>query len=521
MIKHIGKKLGIIAVVLGASYQSHIYGQNDKYAETWESIAKVNATPDWFLDAKLGIYAHWGPVSSAFEGTEPSKHYAGWHGMMMYNDGKIVETKNGKPSNNYLHHKKKYGKPAKKGYIEIIEDFSPTAFDAKEWADLFAKSGARFAGPVAMHHDNFAMWDSKVTRWNAMNYGGIDPSAALKKEINEKGMRFIGSFHHAFTWKYFGPAHAHGNIDPKDYDLYTNPHSLDNDTPDEAFRTAWWAALKEYIDNYQPDIIWFDWWLENLPEEDRLKFLAYYYNKGKEWGKEVAVCYKEATFNEDVAIKDYERGRPNQPKQNAWLTDTSPGAWFYRPNAKFKTANELIDILADIVAKNGLMLLNVPPNPDGSIPPEMQKLLTDMGAWLEINGEAIYDTRPWTVFGEGPTRLPEGGHKVEEKLNIEYNENDIRYTKKGDKEFFAIVLDEPKGDVIMKTLSTDIGALNSAILEVQLIGSTEKLKWERNEKGLVIQKPSSFPTEYAHAFKITLEGYKENNIGGDVEAHID
>ncbi|MEP2240431.1 MAG: alpha-L-fucosidase, partial [Maribacter sp.] len=158
MEKYSGRKLRIIAALVVVSFQFNLNAQNEVYEESWESIAKVNATPDWFLDAKLGIYAHWGPVSSAFEGTDPNKHYAGWHGMMMYNDGKIVETKNGKPSNNFIHHKKKYGKLSKKGYIEIIEDFSPTAFDAKEWATLFAKSGAKFAGPVAIHHDNFAMW---------------------------------------------------------------------------------------------------------------------------------------------------------------------------------------------------------------------------------------------------------------------------------------------------------------------------------------------------------------------------
>ncbi|NJB35203.1 alpha-L-fucosidase [Croceivirga sp. JEA036] len=511
--------LGCLGICFATSYTGS--AQEKSFEPTWESVAEVNPIPEWFLDAKLGIYAHWGPVSGAFEGADPNKHFGGWHGKLMYEDGKVVKTKSGKPSNNYIHHKKKYGKPHKKGYIEIIEDFSPTAFDAEEWAELFKESGAKFAGPVAMHHDNFAMWDSKATRWNSMNYGGIDPSAALKKAISAKGMRFIGSFHHAFTWKYFAPAHAHGNINPKDYDLYTNPHSIDSETVDAAFLKQWWAVLKEYIDVYQPDIIWFDWWLENLPEEDRLKFLAYYYNKGLEWGKDVAVCYKETTFNEDVAIKDYERGRPNQPKANAWLTDTSPGAWFYRPGAQFKTPNELIDILVDIVAKNGLMLLNVPPNPDGSIPQEMKDLLINMGGWLKVNGEAIYGTRPWTVFGEGPTRLPEGGHKVEEKLTIAYKQDDIRYTKKSDKEFYAIVLDAPTKDITLKTLSTDIGALNSAILKVELLGSNEEVQWERNAKGLVIKKPNTLPTEYAHAFKITLEGYTENDIGGNEDAHKD
>ena len=499
-----------------------VNAQNEKkFQESWKSIEKVNQSPDWFKDSKFGIYAHWGPVSSAFEGADPDTWYAGWHGMKMYEDGKTVKTKNGKPSNNYIHHRNKYGNPKKYGYKHIIEQFEPTNFDAKKWADLIAKSGAKFAGPVAMHHDNFAMWDSKVTRWNSMNYGGIDPSAALKKEIEAKGMKFMGSFHHAFTWKYFAPAHAHGGIDPKDYDLYTNPHSLESDTPDEQFYKDWWAKLKEFIDVYQPDLIWFDWWLENMTEESRLKFLAYYYNKGLEWNKDVAVCYKEATFTEVTAIKDYERGRPNQPKENLWLTDTSPGAWFYRPGAQFKTPNELIDILVDIVSKNGLMLLNVPPNPDGSIPKVMEDLLIDMGAWLRVNGDAIYATRPWTIFGEGPTRLPEGGHKVEEKIKIEYKNTDIRFTNKSDKEFFAIVMDRPENEIVIKSLSTQLGVLNSKILKIELLGSKEKIKWVRNEKGLVIQSPKNFSTEYAHAFKIILEGYTENNIGGNVEDHVD
>lgn len=492
--------------------------KKSKFKPTWTSLEKVNQTPDWFLDAKLGIYAHWGPVSEAMAEAEPGRRYGGWHGMLMYQDGEKVPTKNGNPSNNYQHHVKKYGDPAEFGYKHVIEQFKPTAFDAKEWAKLFAISGAKFAGPVAMHHDNFAMWDSKATRWNSMNYGGIDPSAELKREIEAQGLKFMASFHHAFTWKYFAPAHAYGGVSPEDYDLYTNPHPIESDTPDQDFYKEWWAKLKEYIDKYQPDLIWFDWWLENMDDEIRRKFLAYYYNQGLKWGKEVAVSYKETTFPVTTAIKDYERGRPNQPKSPAWLTDTSPGAWFYRSDAQFKSPNQLIDILVDIVAKNGVMLLNVPPDPDGSIPQVMVDLLTEMGAWLEVNGEAIYGTRPWTVFGEGPTRLPEGGHKIE-KIKIEYTASDIRYTQKSDKEFFAIVMDQPADEIVMHTLSTQIGALNSKILDIRLLGSEEAISWERNERGLVIQAPKVFPTDYAHAFKITLEGYTENDIGGTVEAH--
>jgi len=491
------------------------------YNKGWDSLAKLNQDPKWLKDAKFGIYTHWGPASSAFEGTDPKKHYAGWHGMKMYEDGKKVKTKNGKPTNNFIHHSKKYGNPKKYGYKHIIEQFDPSAFNAKEWANLFAKSGAQFAGPVAMHHDNFAMWDSKATRWNSKNYGNFDPSAELKKEIEAKGLKFMASFHHAFTWKYYAPSHKHKGINSKDYDLYTNPHSLESDTPDEEFYADWWAKLKEYIDVYQPDLIWFDWWLENMTEESRQKFISYYYAQGEKWGKDVVVTYKESTFPESVAIKDYERGRPNQPKEQVWITDTSPGAWFYRPGAKFKSSNELIDILVDIVAKNGLMLLNVPPNPDGSIPQVIKDLLIDMGAWLEINGDAIYGTRPWTIFGEGPTRLPEGGHKVEEKIKIEYVHTDIRFTKKSDKEFYAIVLDTPSDEIVVKSLSTAIGVLNSKIEKITLLGSDEKIEWVRDERGLVIKAPKKYPSDYAYSFKIVTEGYTENDIGGNAAAHED
>ena len=164
------------------------------------------------------------------------------------------------------------------------------------------------------------------------------------------------------------------------------------------------------------------------------------------------------------------------------------------------------------------MLLNVPPNPDGSIPPVMVDLLTEIGGWLAINGDAIYETRPWTIFGEGPTRLPEGGHKIE-KLKIAYTHTDIRFTKRSDKEFFAIVMDKPKEEIIIKALSTQLGVLNSKINTIELLGSDQVIQWERNEKGLIIKAPKALPSPYAHSFRIRLEGYTENDIGGAVQAH--
>ncbi len=273
----------MILVVHGCAKKLTETSSERTYTEDWESLNKVNAVPEWFRDAKFGIYAHWGPVSQAFFDINPNKQLAGWHGMMMYGKNGVPNWKtgenSGKPTSNYLHHKEIFGDPTteeKYGYKYLIENFDTGGFDAKEWAELFKMSGAKFAGPVAMHHDNFAMWDSKATRWNSKNYGGIDVSGELKREVEKLDMKFLASFHHAFTWMYYAPAHEYGVVDPKDYDLYTNPHTMNDKEPDADFYDAWWATLKEYIDVYEPDVIWFDWWLENMTEECRKKFLAYY-----------------------------------------------------------------------------------------------------------------------------------------------------------------------------------------------------------------------------------------------------
>lgn len=503
-----------------AAAEEQIAKAPHSYTEDWPSLAQIDEAPEWFQDAKFGIYAHWGPSTTGNQGIS---RIAGWYGMHMYMDpfydwktGEVLRKPNGEPRVHIgaSHHKERWGDPKTFGFKDVIKEFNPARFDAAEWAELFEASGARFAGPVAMHHDNFAMWDSQATRWNSRNYGGIDVAGELKREIEARDMKFIMSFHHAFTWVYYANAWNYDATEETS-DLYTDKHELTDFTPTQRFRDEWWAKLKEPIDKYQPDIVWFDWWVEALPEADRKKFMAYYFNKGEEWGKDVVVSYKNTSFPAETGVHDYERGRPNVLKDRFWMTDTSPGAWFYYEDAKFVSTNEIVDILVDIVSKNGLMLLNVPPTAEGAIPPEMQTMLRDIGGWLELNGEGIYQTRPFGVFGEGPTRLPAGGHKVEKK-KIVYTQDDIRFTRSKDGEtVYAFVLDTPTKDIAMRSLGSAIAALPGPITSVSMLGSDEPIAWKQYPDALMITKPAAMPSDLAVGFKIELNVRGEIGIGGE------
>ncbi|MFC1763303.1 alpha-L-fucosidase [Planctomycetota bacterium] len=488
------------------------------YQETWESLSQVNEEPNWFADAKFGIYTHWGPIANANVGMERG---SGWYGHYMYMDKANINWKTGTPRNNngkppeaYTHHVKTYGDPSVFGYKDIIPLFQPIKFDAEEWADLFQKSGAQFAGPVAIHHDNFAMWDSEVTRWNVKTTAGVDVTGELEKAIRKRGLKFLTSFHHAFTWVYFGFAYQHDGKDPQYSDLYGDAHDFMDHKPNQRFHEEWFAKLKEVIDKYEPDVIWFDWWVEELDDDYKRKFMAYYYNKAAEWGREVAVCYKNTSFPEETGILDFERGRAKNMTPRLWLTDTSPGAWFYRDKTNFKSTNEIVDILVDIISKNGCMLLNVPPKPDGSLPDEIKTLLTEMGQWLAINGEAVYGTRPWIVYGEGPTKIEKAGHFME-KQKLAYGEKDIRFVGKGKHVIYAFVLGKPQEDILIKSMSTDLTLLVEEIASVKLVGSDTAITWQVGPEGLHITLPTDLPGDHAFAFKIQMKSDSENEYNND------
>ncbi len=465
-----------------------------KYEPSWESLKKYKV-PDWWLNAKFGIYFHWGVYSVPAHETE-------WYSILMYNKEHPVHD----------YHVKTYGDLKTFGYKDFIPDFTGEKFNADEWAGLFKKAGAQFAGPVAEHSDGFAMWDSQLTEWDAMDKGPKrDVVGEMEKAVRKQGMKFITTYHRhwLYTWyptwdettdafdeKYAG---LYGPKVPKStFVLADKPTSP---LPDKEFQEEWLARLNELMDKYQPDIIWFDNKMDIIDEKYRKEFLSTFYNNAEKWGREVVCTYKFEDLPKGTAILDLERSRMSKKKEFPWLTDDSIdwGSWCDVSNPNYKSTNRLIDFLIDVVSKNGALLLNITPRSNGEIPEEVKTRLLEMGEWLKINGEAIYNTRPWKIYGTGPTEVVEG--HLSENKNADNTAEDIRYTSKGDV-LYAIILDWPEKEAIIPVLKKDSELFTKKIEGIKLLGSDEKLKWERTTEGLIIQMPTEKPCEHAFVFKI-------------------
>ncbi len=466
------------------------------YTADWDSLYQHNPAPDWFRDAKFGIYFHWGVYCVPAFGSE-------WYPRNMH-----IEK-----NREHKHHLEKYGDPAEFGYHDFVPMFRAEHFDPEDWAELFAKAGAQFAGPVAEHHDGFAMWDSELTPWNAMDKGPKrDIAGELAKAIRKRGMRFAVSFHHARNnqhqiesqgkkiWTGHYPR-VEGwptvSEDPELRMLYGN-------LPRPDFLEMWNGKLAEVIDKYQPDLIWFDSWLDEIPESHQTQFLAYYLNRAAEWNKDVVVTCKQRDLPLEVAVEDFEKGRTAHITEYPFLTDDtiSYGSWCYTENLRIKPTSEVLHVFIDIVSKNGQLLLNLSPKANGEIPAVQRQVLLDIGQWLEVCGEAIYGTRPFLLFGEGPTRLRKAGHFV--KAGLEYSPQDIRFTRKGNV-LYAIALGWPEDELIIETLGTK-RMPGLAVKELSLLGSDATIAWSQEADGLHLNPPETPPCEHAFAFKILLDG---------------
>ena len=456
------------------------------FAPTWASLGR-HGTPDWYRDGKFGIFVHWGVYAVPAFGNE-------WYPRNMY----LPE----RPE--FAHHIAAYGPQDRFGYKDFIPRFRAERFDARRWADLFARAGARYVVPVAEHHDGFAMYDSARSRWTAAKLGPCrDVLGELADAVRERGLVFGLSSHRAEHWWFFdgGRRFPSDVQDPRFADFY-GPAAPRDRQPDAAFLDDWLARCQELVDRYRPQLVWFDWWIEEPAFEPYLRrFAAYYYNRGEEWGQGVAINYKKAAFPAGAAVWDIERGQLDDIHPRFWQTDTSVAkhSWGYVEGQDYKAAGDLIGDLVDVVSKNGALLLNIGPRADGTIPEPEEALLLAVGRWLAANGEAIYGTRPWKVYGEGPTAVASGSFT--DTKRAPFTARDVRFTTKGE-DLYVIALGGPQRSVTVASLGTHLRLYPGEVGEVRLLGEERPLRWTRDEGGLHVDLPERLPGEHAPALRI-------------------
>lgn len=472
---------------------------SEPFEPEWSSLLRYQV-PTWYEDAKFGIFIHWGVYSVPAFKSE-------WYPRMMYQQG----------SDEFAHHVATYGSHTEFGYKDFIPSFTGEYFNAAEWARLFQRSGARYVMPVAEHHDGFALYDSSFTRWKSTTMGPKrDVIAELAEAIRAEGMVFSLSSHRAENWFYFNGGRAFDSDvqNPAFADLYgaaapltehgiipgEHGHDrLSEPYPDASFLEGWLGRSCELVDKYRPQIVWFDWWVHHVAFEPYLRrFSAYYYNRGREWGLGVAINYKYNAFPEGSAVFDVERGQLDGIRPLFWQTDTavSNSSWGYTKDQDYKTVPALIADLVDIVSKNGSLLLNVGPRADGTIPKEDEEILLGIGAWLKINGEAIYGTRPWKIYGEGPTSIPAGAHT--DKKRPAFTGEDIRFTTQRDV-LYATVLG-PLKDRLVRIASLS----GKAVTSIELLGSNYTPTCEQKEGLLEIRIPDEVTPQAGLVFKFKL-----------------
>ncbi len=478
--------------------------ENGPFRPDWNSLAAYRV-PAWYRDAKFGIFIHWGVYSVPAFGNE-------WYPRNMYIQG----------TPEYQHQVATYGLESKFGYKDFIPMFTAEHFDPDAWVDLFARAGARYIVPVAEHCDGFAMYDSSITRWNAAKMGpDRDIVGALEQATRKRGLRFGVSSHRAeHWWWYDGGMQFDSDVrNPAFADLYgpAQPRTLLGDDnakepdpnhlerwlpPDKAFLDDWLARSSELVDKYHPDFMYFDWWIGQPAFQPYLRrFAAYYYNRAVARKQGVVLTYKDYDFPANTAVLDVERGKLDALNLLPWQTDTSVSihSWGYVNNDSYRSAASLIGELVDVVSKNGNLLLNVGPKPDGTIPQEAQTILLKMGRWLETNGEAIYGSRPWLLYGEGPTTVKSHALYTDQQ---QFTPEDIRFTTHNGA-LYAIALGWPAaGELRIHTLWQGTPYLDGPICSVQMLGSANTLAAEQRSDGLHIQLPSKAPDEPAYVFRI-------------------
>lgn len=496
--------MAILAGAYPALAQSRFDGSRDSL--------KSYQVPQWFQDAKFGIWAHWGPQSAPEDGD--------WYARNMYMEG----------SPQYKFHLDKYGPQSKFGFKDVIATFKAERWDPEHLMDLYQKAGAKYFVSMGVHHDNFDMWNSKYQpRWNAAASGPKKDIVGIwKRAARKRGMRFGVSEHLSNSFDWLAPAHLsdksgpyagvpYDGADPKFADLYhdytTMPEGFANsaramgrDAP-ERWKLQYFNRIKDLIDQHEPDLLYTD---GGIPfDKYGLDLVAHVYNvSARAHGGGVEALYNSKTRSdcaEGTCVLDMERGIVDRIWPAPWQTDTCVGNWHYKKGASYKTPKTVIDMLADIVSRNGNLLLNFPLPGSGELDREELAVLAGITEWMTINGEGIYATRPWKVYGTGPST------KVQPTPGVRFNENgrkaltadDVRFTSKG-KTVYAFVMGWPAGDAVISALGTKSELNPGKVEDVRLLGFGGKVEWSQGEDGLTVKMPANRISEIAVGLKVSM-----------------
>jgi alpha-L-fucosidase len=478
------------------------------FKPTMDSLKQYRC-PEWFCDAKFGIWAHWGPQAVPMDGD--------WYARGIYEQG----------SGHYKYHVQHYGHPSQFGYKDIIPLWKAEKWDPDRLMSLYKKAGAKYFVSMGSHHDNFHLWNSKHHQWNAVNMGPKrDVVGDWQKAAKKCGLRFGVSEHLGASFTWFQASHGsdktgpkagipYDGADPKYQDLYhflADPGDKGWYSNNPRWQKEWFDCITDLIDNYDLDLLYSDGGVPFGNETGR-SMIAHLYNTSLKNRGSLQVVYNCKQGSEGRWVEDLERGIMPKIDPNPWQTDTSIGDWYYNRNWKFRPVSWVIDMLVDNVSKNGNLLLNVVQRPDGSLDAEVEQMLAQLAAWNAIHGEAIFGTRPWLVYGEGATKA-KGGHFNED---YKYSARDIRFTTKGPT-LYAIALGWPKdGQLLVKSLAKPAGENVNNITAVSLLGHDGKIQWKQTADGLVVTLPADKPSEYTCALRITGADLKPVAVAEVVE----
>ena len=504
------------------------------YQPSWDSLRQYRF-PAWFRDAKFGIWAHWGPQCMPEAGD--------WYGKNMYIQGKAQ----------YDEHVRRFGHPTEFGFKDICRAWKAENFNPDALVDIYRRAGAKYFVAMANHHDNFDLWDSTYQPWNSVALGPKQNLVGRWAEAARKaGLRFGVSVHASNTWNWFEVSQLSDRTGPKagvpydgkltkadgkgtwwegldPQDLYAQNHrpsqyagqkvDLERKFPGEpvsvAFATKYCNRVRDLVDRYQPDLVYFDDYV--LPLAMRtdsaygLGLVAHIYNENtaRNGGKNEAVVNTKLLDEQQrqCLVRDYEMAAPDTPEREPWQTDACIGRWHYAKGVRYRTATQVIRALVDIVSKNGNLLLNIPLRSDGTMDADEAAVVTGIGSWLAVNGEAIYGTRPWQIFGEGPSlsykgeTSSKGGTNLFAK-NLVYTGEDLRFTAK-ENILYAVALAWPAdGRLRIRSLAEGAPAAPGTISAVRLLGSQENLTATRTGQGLEILLPSKPAGVEAYALRI-------------------